>query len=152
MLETQASTDPLTGLANRRAFEDTARSVLARGGVVSFVLLDVDHFKNVNDAYGHATGDEVLKEVSTIVRAAVRRTDLVARYGGEEIAILLDGQNEGLALKVAEIVRKRIEEHVFAAGIDNVRVTASLGAVTTTREQKALSNSEPAAHTSKIGI
>ncbi|MET4689551.1 GGDEF domain-containing protein [Sinorhizobium fredii] len=78
-----------------------------------------------------------MKEISAIVRAAVRATDLVARYGGEEIVVLLEGRDEHSALQVAAIVRKRIER-VFAAENDNVRVTASLGAATTSAQLRDL--------------
>jgi two-component system cell cycle response regulator len=95
---------------------------------VSFVLLDVDRFKSVNDTYGHATGDEVLKHVARVVDGARRDVDLAARYGGEEFAILLPGADAAGAAAVAERVRAALESQPVELGHGRtLGVTASLG-------------------------
>ena len=88
-----ATTDGMTGLYNNRTFQAKADEMLAQsrryGRKCSLILTDVDHFKSVNDTYGHLTGDQVLKGVARILREQARDTDIVARYGGEEFAILM---------------------------------------------------------------
>src|ERR1700712_508948 len=92
-LSALARTDPLTGLANRRAFDEVlAREwsrALRESGPISLLLLDVDLFKDLNDRYGHQAGDDCLRAVSGAVLSAVRASDIVARYGGEELAVIL---------------------------------------------------------------
>ncbi len=123
-----ATTDPLTGLANRRAFDEALarEAALARRGnrPVSLVLLDVDHFKAFNDAFGHPAGDAVLRRVADAVRAACRGTDLPARFGGEEFAVLLPATDLGGALALSERFRQAV-----AAGpwpVQSVTVSAGV--------------------------
>jgi diguanylate cyclase (GGDEF)-like protein len=101
--------DPLTGLANRRRWDAELTSVCTeargRGGAVSLLLLDLDHFKRLNDAHGHPGGDEVLRRVSALLAAAVRGEDLVARLGGDEFAVLLPGAPHARAVALAEELR-----------------------------------------------
>jgi diguanylate cyclase (GGDEF)-like protein len=101
--------DPLTGLANRRRWDAEVASVCTetreRGGVVSLLLLDLDHFKQINDAHGHPDGDEVLRRVAVLLGAAVRGDDLVARLGGDEFAVLLPGAPQARAVALAEQLR-----------------------------------------------
>lgn len=132
-----ANTDALTGLSNRRAFdaqlERQWRHVLEESSQVSLVLLDIDHFKKFNDEYGHLAGDDCLRVIGAAVKAAVRSTDIVARYGGEEIAIILPSADPSAALLVAEAVRKAIESlNIPHAGNPegDGKVTASLGVAT----------------------
>ncbi len=112
-LETLATTDPLTGLYNRRQIiirfeEECGRA--QRGGLgLSCIMLDVDHFKRVNDTYGHQQGDEVLKMIATQARTSLRTYDLVGRYGGEEFIALLPGTDLDTARSVAERLRLAIE-------------------------------------------
>lgn len=127
-LEVQASTDPLTGLYNRWKFNEGLAAELARfhrhGGVFSLVFYDVDHFKEVNDIYGHQTGDHVLYRLSTIVSHGLRQTDLLARWGGEEFIVMLLGDSGDAAAAVAEKLRLMIARTAFdAAGT----VTCSFG-------------------------
>jgi len=93
-LRDQAVRDPLTGLYNRRFLDETslARIALARrqGTAVAIVLIDIDHFKQINDLYGHGRGDEVLQAFATLLRDRMRRSDIVCRFGGEEFVLLLD--------------------------------------------------------------
>lgn len=108
-LSTLALTDALTGLANRRAFDQTLdrewKRTLREGSQISLLLLDLDHFKEFNDHYGHQVGDDCLRAVAAAVNGAVRATDIPARYGGEEIAVILPSTDLGGALGAAEKVR-----------------------------------------------
>jgi diguanylate cyclase (GGDEF)-like protein/PAS domain S-box-containing protein len=132
-----AMTDSLTGLSNRRAFnaelERQWSHVLKESLQVSLVLLDIDHFKQFNDEYGHPAGDDCLRVIGAAVRSAVRPGDFVARYGGEEIAIILPSTGPSDAIIVAEAVRSAIESlNIPHAGNpeSDRRVTASLGVAT----------------------
>ncbi|MFM7313369.1 MAG: diguanylate cyclase, partial [Cyanobium sp.] len=125
----QASTDPLTGLANRRAFDDQLQRELQRlhrqGLPLSLAMIDIDHFKTINDQYGHASGDAVLKALAVLMRESVREIDLPARYGGEEFALLLIGVNSGEAWHCLERLRHRLE----LLQPQRIRVTLSAGLV-----------------------
>ena len=132
LVQHQALIDSLTGLANRRSAEDTLRFELARsarfGGEICIVLADLDDFKQINDRYGHPFGDELLKEFANAMRATVRESDLAARWGGEEFALVLPETNaEGGAL-LAERIREIVESRMVQApdGTD-VRITGSFG-------------------------
>ena len=129
----QAQTDGLTGLANRRTLDDRLAEELDRaerlGGNVSLVLADVDNFKQINDTYGHQTGDAVLEAVARTLRETVRELDLPARYGGEEFALLLPGTRLAGARVIAERVRRALADiAVTDPDGDPVSVTASFGA------------------------
>jgi diguanylate cyclase (GGDEF)-like protein len=125
----RAATDGLTGLANRRTFDNVLDQELeraARGGDdVSLVLFDIDHFKRVNDAHGHQTGDDVLRRVASVFASTCRVYDTAARYGGEEIAVILPRTPSDDAALIAERLRLAIE-----ALPDHPRVTASAGVAT----------------------
>jgi diguanylate cyclase (GGDEF)-like protein/PAS domain S-box-containing protein len=112
-LLTLALTDGLTGLANRRAFDEALerewKRTLREGTQMSLLLLDVDHFKQFNDLYGHQVGDDCLRAVGQAAVGAVRQTDIVARYGGEEIAIILPRVDAPGAAEAAEKVRAAVE-------------------------------------------
>ncbi len=127
-----ASTDALTGLANRRRiveYLDATLSDVADGdAALSVVLFDIDHFKAVNDRYGHDVGDEVLKRVAASAIEGLRSTDLIGRYGGEEFVIILPRTDADTALQIAERVRSRIEA---SRGGTQPKVTVSLGVATT---------------------
>ncbi|MCI0506802.1 MAG: diguanylate cyclase [Gammaproteobacteria bacterium] len=128
-----ASTDYLTGIANRRYFHDIAQRELARlaggGGTVSLIMFDLDHFKQVNDRFGHETGDRVLNDVVNAVQQTVRPMDLFGRFGGEEFLILLPDTPQAIALEVAERIRKKIEAMQSEHHGHSIRVTVSLGVV-----------------------
>ena len=127
----RARTDQLTGLYNRRHFdEQLARIVsdsLAHGSPASLIVADVDHFKRVNDTYGHEAGDAVLKAVARVFLDCLRAEDVCARYGGEEIAILLPETSVERAQEVAERVRKAIAGKPVQHGDRTITVTASFG-------------------------
>jgi diguanylate cyclase (GGDEF)-like protein/PAS domain S-box-containing protein len=113
-LLTMALTDGLTELANRRAFDEALdrewKRTLREGSQISLMLLDLDHFKEFNDRYGHQVGDDCLRAVARAVCGAVRTTDFAARYGGEEIAVILPATNTAGAVEVAKKVRSSVED------------------------------------------
>jgi diguanylate cyclase (GGDEF)-like protein len=124
-----AATDGLTGVANRAAFDEALPKELGRAARreddVSLLMLDIDHFKRLNDTYGHQTGDEVLRRVALQVSLGLRDFDTVARYGGEEFAVILPGASEEHAAEVAERLRAAV-----AAEADGPGVTVSIGVAT----------------------
>jgi diguanylate cyclase (GGDEF)-like protein len=131
-LARQASTDELTGLLNHRRLHEVLRSEIASAPrfrpSVSLVMLDIDDFKAVNDAHGHQSGDEVLFAVARAVEGAARQGDHVARYGGEELAVVLPNADLAQAHRVAERIRQAIERVAVPMGAGgSVRPTASLG-------------------------
>jgi diguanylate cyclase (GGDEF)-like protein len=111
-MEDMATTDGLTGLANHRSFQDRFSEMLARAEraqkPVSLILTDIDHFKSVNDTYGHPVGDVVLKAVSKVLQDQARVVDVVARYGGEEFALVLEDTDADGALILAERIREQV--------------------------------------------
>jgi diguanylate cyclase (GGDEF)-like protein len=127
-LERLASADPLTGLANRRGGEKDIAAEISRARrqntALSCVLLDIDHFKEVNDTFGHQAGDYVLRELSALLRRTVRAYDILVRWGGEEFLVVLPGVDHEQALKLAERIRQAVE-NLPLAGIGGV--TASVG-------------------------
>jgi diguanylate cyclase (GGDEF)-like protein len=133
-LQRASTTDHLTGLLNRGAFEQRSPQLLAqaqrRGAPVTLVLLDIDHFKSINDLRGHAVGDAVLRRVAHTAAAHFRESDLVARYGGEEFIALLPDTDGAGGLQMAERLRQLLAniDHEELAGL---RVTASFGVSTT---------------------
>jgi diguanylate cyclase (GGDEF)-like protein len=127
-----AVTDGLTGLFNIRYFKMIleAEVTLAKHDPQKqfcVVMSDVDHFKHFNDTYGHQVGDIVLKEVANALKSVVRASDLVSRYGGEEMIVLLRGVDINAAMPLAEKLRKAIEERLVKDGDKTYKVTASLG-------------------------
>ncbi len=126
-----AKTDQLTGLPNRRAFEEEFARMISEtdryGREAALVIVDVDHFKQVNDTYGHDAGDQVLKAIGATLSAMARTTDKVARLGGEELAMLLPQTDQEGALEAAERCRKAIEALSVRTNAGTVRVTASFG-------------------------
>lgn len=130
-----ASTDPLTNLLNRRAFTRWAEQELARlqrfGGTLTIGMLDVDHFKSVNDRLGHGAGDEVLVGVASAVASALRRVDVVARWGGEEFIFALTSTAADGAAVAGERLRAALDEHPITVhgpeGVQGLHVTASFG-------------------------
>jgi diguanylate cyclase (GGDEF)-like protein len=130
-MELMATTDGLTGLVNHRTFQERFSDMLARAertqGRQALLLTDIDHFKKVNDTYGHPTGDVVLRGVAQVVRDCVRKVDLAARYGGEEFAIVLEGTDREGARQLAERIRAEVEKQVFPSQKGQFSCTLSLG-------------------------
>jgi len=136
-LKRQGITDTLTALNNRRFFEQRLQEeieVSRRSKMpLSCMMLDVDYFKKVNDNYGHQVGDQVLREVAGLIRAQLRGSDVLSRYGGEEFVALLSNTADETAQEIAERVRSGIEAHIFSlTGGDTFNVTISIGVATLT--------------------
>jgi len=133
-LSEKAVTDPLTGIANRRALEDVLENYCevfeSEGKIFSLLILDIDHFKQFNDTYGHCLGDKVLSYVAKKIKNSIKGDDFLARYGGEEFCILLPDTGYGGALSVADNVRRKVSEKNLTTG-DNKKsvgkVTISIG-------------------------
>jgi|GEM_PF-4951798 len=134
VLAREALTDALTGLANRRAFQDAAERAWAdaarRGETLSLALLDVDHFKQVNDRYGHQAGDAVLKSLALTASESVRGGDLLARVGGEEFAVLMPRASNAAAVQAMERLRCRLAARPALADGDRIFFTVSVGIAT----------------------
>lgn len=132
-LEERVVHDALTGLANRVLFEEVLKREISRsstrGGYVSLLMLDIDHFKKVNDTYGHPVGDVVLRQFAAVLRKSIRRADLPARVGGEEFAVVLV-QSDPEAAAVAEKIRATVAEEAFGEQGDSFRLTVSIGCAT----------------------
>jgi diguanylate cyclase (GGDEF)-like protein/PAS domain S-box-containing protein len=130
-LERRAHTDMLTGVTNRRFFFELAETQFALAQrynrSLAILMIDVDHFKRINDQYGHLAGDLILQMVASECQRHLRRTDLFARYGGEEFICLLPEQNETGALKLAERLRWMVEQTTAEFESHSIGVTASLG-------------------------
>jgi diguanylate cyclase (GGDEF)-like protein len=137
-LEEQSITDALTGLKNRRFFDERLHEEFRRaqryGDYLSLIMVDLDHFKLVNDRHGHPAGDAVLRDAATLIRASIRDPDICARYGGEEFAVILPKTHMSGALAVAERMWRAIGAKEFAIGPGEegkaprtIQVTASIG-------------------------
>ncbi len=133
-MERMATTDGLTGLLNHRTFQSRMDEAMAAAKrynrKLSFLLTDVDHFKSVNDTYGHPMGDVVLKGVARILRETARDTDIVARYGGEEFAIVMPETDTKGAQVIAERIRERLMKEIFQTEQGPLKVTISIGVAT----------------------
>jgi len=145
-LKRQGITDTLTALNNRRFFEQRLQEeieVSRRSELpLSCMMLDVDYFKKVNDSYGHQVGDQVLREVAALIRAQLRGSDVLSRYGGEEFVALLNNTAGKTAQEIAERVRTGIEEHTFSLPSgDKFNVTISIGVATHTPSSESAVNS-----------
>ena len=109
-LKALAATDPLTGLLNRRSMDEHLRTTLRAGEPAAALLVDIDRFKRINDELGHETGDRVIQAVAAVLEAGTRDQDAVARWGGEEFLVLLQGHDQEAAWNVAERLRARVPE------------------------------------------
>jgi diguanylate cyclase (GGDEF)-like protein len=130
-LDKRSRTDGLTGLSRRGPFEERLREEVARARsfrtTFSILMVDIDHFKNLNDTYGHQVGDEVLKIVAHRLHDGLYETDVIARFGGEEFICLMPrSQPAGLKIK-AEQLRQRVANESFVIGLEAIHVTISVG-------------------------
>ncbi|ROR01611.1 diguanylate cyclase [Desulfosoma caldarium] len=133
-LRIQATRDPLTGTYNRgaayqRLVEELDRAVRANQPL-SLLMMDIDHFKKINDTYGHLVGDHVLKETVARMRSVIRSYDVVGRFGGEEFLVVLPHADTGIAVNVAERIRAAVSRHPIVDGQVAVSVTLSAGVAT----------------------
>lgn len=130
-LQTLASVDALTGAYNRRSLEAELAAKLAhcsrKGEVMAAMMIDVDHFKAVNDTYGHIAGDEVLRRLAAVVKKSIRANDYFARYGGEEFSVLLPSTSAREAWRLAERLRQTFGETVVSVAGQDIRTTISIG-------------------------
>lgn len=130
-LDRRSRTDGLTGLSRRGPFEERLREEVARATsfrtTFSILMIDIDHFKHLNDTYGHQVGDEVLKTVSARLREGLYETDVIARYGGEEFVCLLPRSDPNGLLMKADQLRARVADQAFIIGVEAIQVTISLG-------------------------
>ncbi|MCL4425274.1 MAG: sensor domain-containing diguanylate cyclase [Firmicutes bacterium] len=128
-----ANADPLMGLFNHRYFQEHLQEEILRASrfnhPVSLVMIDLDHFKKFNDTYGHPSGDQVLRQLARLINSQIRQVDIAARYGGEELAIILPETNKAGAAVLAEKLRRTIENHLFFEEKHQMvsRLTISLG-------------------------
>ncbi len=133
-LNALARTDGLTGLSNRRHFTEflleAFTEAVTENKPLSLIMLDIDRFKSVNDSYGHQAGDAVLENVAAVVKSATAEVGLCARYGGEEMAIILKGVSAGDAMEFAEQIRAAVADIKTSIDSLTIPVTASLGVAT----------------------
>jgi diguanylate cyclase (GGDEF)-like protein len=130
-LQEEAIRDPLTGLFNRRYLNEMLPVELARGErakiAITILVIDIDHFKSINDTHGHQVGDHVLRDVGGLLKANIRAGDIVCRYGGEEFLMVMPGMREGDARRRAEKLRLLIESHSILQNGVTIKLTASIG-------------------------
>jgi diguanylate cyclase (GGDEF)-like protein len=131
LAQQQATTDGLTGVSNHRAFQEHLATVLATGkGPLSLIMVDIDHFKQINDQHGHQTGDRILAHVAAVLAHGVRQSDMIARYGGEEFALVLSGTPMDGALVLAERLRESVATSPCPEGGNLLTATVSVGVAT----------------------
>jgi diguanylate cyclase (GGDEF)-like protein len=130
--------DATTSLANRRLFnfflERELKKIKRNTNPLSLLMIDLDYFKNINDAYGHPTGDKMLADIGEIIKGTLRNKDLPSRYGGEEFAIVLPDTDRDEAMAIAERLREKVARYRFNARGDEVNITISVGGVTYNKE------------------
>jgi len=138
-LEKKATTDPLTSLANRARFNEFIEEQFSRAyklqRPLAVLFLDIDHFKKVNDTFGHQAGDEVLRRVGKVLKGAVRNIDMAARYGGEEFAVILTETESMAAAQAADEIRRAIAAERITFEGKHIPVTASIGVAGTDRQR-----------------
>lgn len=152
--KTRAMTDPLTALPNRRAFERGIAGLRPYDRSAALLLIDLDHFKQVNDTHGHAAGDYVLQQVSMILRANMRNRDLLSRLGGEELAVLVPDADTTEAQAIAERLRRAIETLDIHWEGQTIAITASFGvavALGTTPSNELFVQADAALYAAKRG-
>ncbi|MDE0151075.1 MAG: GGDEF domain-containing protein [Bdellovibrionales bacterium] len=125
-VQDQMYTDPLCQIHNRKYMEDKGQEMIGQKKHVSFISFDLDHFKKINDQYGHIGGDFILTCVSSLVRNSIRKSDVFCRMGGEEFSLMIECDKE-TALQLAEEIRNKIANEVFEFEDQSIRVSVSLG-------------------------
>lgn len=152
-VETLAITDPLTGLFNRRRFESILSLEFKKAAryqaPLSCMIIDIDHFKEVNDAYGHRTGDMILKEIARIIHKNIREVDTAARWGGEEFAVLIPNTTKENAVQPAKRILNTVSKHSFP-DIGGRHVTVSIGIADIM--DPAITNEEKLVHAADLAM
>ena len=128
-----AALDSLTSFYNRRfglmRLKEEVMRTIASNGYIGLIMFDIDHFKSINDTYGHSTGDKMLKQIANITRAVVRDGDVLIRYGGDEFLVVLVGASHSDTLEIAEHLRRAVSESQLNSQQQSIRTTLSIGAV-----------------------
>jgi diguanylate cyclase (GGDEF)-like protein len=159
-LQKLASIDPLTGVLNRREFfilgEQELEHAVQKSQLLSVILFDIDHFKQINDTYGHAVGDQVLMHTTKIVRESLRQGEIIGRYGGDEFVILLPGSSGAQGRQIAERLCEKMATQTIATGQGGLSVTfslgiAELGQVSDPNLEKLLAHADQALYAAKRG-
>jgi len=123
--------DGLTGIHNKRYFMEFLEREIARskrhGRDLVLVMIDIDHFKNINDTHGHIAGDAVLQQLTRLISSVMRKDELISRYGGEEFTVLLPEADLNNAVSFAERIRRLVENHSFHYGGEDIQITISMG-------------------------
>lgn len=143
-LKNMAMTDALTGVPNRRAFIERCQFLNDEGGARSVAILDIDHFKRVNDTFGHAAGDAVIKHLAESLARSIRSDDMVARLGGEEFALILNSESKDKAHQRLEALRQEIEQSQVTFDGEQIGYTISIGALFIADDESASSDLEQA--------
>ena len=159
ILQRQASQDPLTGLKNRRRFEEDLRTELARSRrektTGALLMLDVDNFKQVNDTLGHPTGDKVIEEIAGVLDGRMRETDVLARVGGDEFAVVLPRCEREEAAAVGDEITRAVRDHVPAEeGIPRITISvgiAMFGVGADLTFEEAMADADQAMYAAKAG-
>lgn len=143
-LRAMAMRDGLTGLYNHTLLIELFQKEIAKSdrlnNNIAFVMLDIDHFKSINDTYGHMIGDEILRKISAMIVETVRIGDIVGRYGGEEFSIVLSDISEEAVLDVCERIRRNVEQHIFKVDGKNIKITVSVGVCIKNQQSKVSKN------------
>lgn len=130
-LQKLAANDPLTGVLNRRfgliRLQDEFSRAIRTSQPLGVLIIDIDHFKNVNDTYGHLVGDKILIMMTKTAKSALREGDVFLRYGGEEFAVILPGASPDDTTKIAERIRRYIEDAAFTYNLQEIKITVSIG-------------------------
>ncbi len=147
-MTTQVLQDPLTGLANRRALDRALAQATAVGEPVAACFVDVDKFKQINDMFSHAVGDEVLRTVAELTSAACRSTDLIVRYGGDEFVVLTSGDRRSTR-PLAERIRSTVRQHPWQRLADGLSVTVSVGLACSLPASAVLASADAALRNAK---
>ncbi len=154
----QARTDPLTGLPNRRAFDDELGRRIAewkrKSAIFCMMMIDIDHFKQLNDRHGHPAGDHALRDVADVLGSMIREMDMVARVGGEEFAVILPSTNSRDAIRTAERIRLAVAGNDFAIDQTELPLTVSVGVTAVMSGDDSLSvtkRSDEALYSAKRG-
>ena len=148
--QAQASTDPLTGLLNRRTLENKVRAIQAAGIPFAVVMADLDRFKHVNDTHGHQAGDRALRSFAAVMRSTLRPQDLISRWGGEEFVMVLPGATEDDALGASERIRENLALAAQRGELDTVTVSLGISSHVHGDFSQCLERADAALHEAKV--